>query len=263
MTCNIHGKNRKIDYLEEFAPGQFRCIAGYQCKTGGSPGPAGGIPAAIPIQPNQYERGPELDVCNTHGKNRKVSTCTQVPRPGGYRWECTPATRCKGVATPPAPPPGVRYNPYGHVPPPLTQQAAVAGLQPALDALAYSNPQLGPQLAQLGAALQNLAQAGGMGKGGTGAMGGRGGAGGADTVLCSLHGKKRGVSNMMEGPPGVFRCLPNATCKGSGEAQAAPGAQTKPSAPCSVHGRNRFLTYMIKDEASGTYYCRPENQCKV
>ena len=256
----------------------FKCKVGFECK-GGS-----GTPAAFPTGPTPMLGAPGLDpntsvTCHLHGKPRKANVCTQVAT---GLWECTPATRCKGAATAQA-----RYSPYGT---PQAPAAAVPAVQPAGGALGYTNE----QLAQLGATLASFAQAGGLG-----ALGVQmpvpqmamqvmptvaapapqtcipvgGGAASGEMATCAIHGKQRLMNYLQEctpGVPGMYRCRDDTQCKAPGAAApagAAPldGAVAGPpeTAVCAIHGRKRLVTYMIKDETTGLWQCKPGFECKM
>jgi len=101
-----------------------------------------------------------------------------------------------------------------------------------------------------------------------------------DHYLCSLHGKKRSVQNMVQTVTGEWQCAPHAICKGGvagvklhwPEVQPPvvqqPLVKLEPVRPvvqdhylCSVHGRKRSLQNLVQS-ANGEWRCAPMSICK-
>ena len=265
MTCAIHCKSRKSSYLEEFAPGQYKCIPGYECKVSGDGTPAFDM-YGNPVQ----GASDEIVVCHAHGKKRKASVCTQIYTETGMAWECTLAHRCKGATTDTN-----RYSPYAR---PEQQEQRV---------MSYGTPS--PVMYPPTPGVANMAPMGGPGPG----------AGGGDSIACAVHGKMRRMNYMQEvtpGVPGAYRCRFDAECKGGGaSAGAGPGGMSTgfggmstgfegmsagagsmsvmPRMPlvvapsgngtCTLHGRSRRMAYLQQDPATGMLTCTPGNECKT
>lgn len=234
-----------MDFLEEISPGsgQYKCAAGSECKVGGAGGgaicpPAGGQMQMMQMQQMPMMGGGASDVsvtCYVHGKSRKANVCTQVSTQSGIMWECTPATRCKGAAVAAQP----RFTPYAR-----PAQPQVMGAMPGAMGMGYAGAQMmgGQMMGMMGGGYAN--QPGGDG-----------------SLLCVVHNKKRKDTFLQQISPGVYRCKGDSLCKG---AEGGAAVTTAPeTATCAIHGRNRLTSFLQFEENTGTYSCKPSNECKL
>eukprot|EP00451_Oxyrrhis_marina_P043186 CAMPEP_0204420846 /NCGR_PEP_ID=MMETSP0470-20130426/33432_1 /ASSEMBLY_ACC=CAM_ASM_000385 /TAXON_ID=2969 /ORGANISM="Oxyrrhis marina" /LENGTH=128 /DNA_ID=CAMNT_0051417855 /DNA_START=46 /DNA_END=429 /DNA_ORIENTATION=- len=108
-SCALHGKNRRMDYLEPAGDGTWKCKPGFECKVGGGGGgfgmawQMGADPAAAAAAMPQAGTA----VCITHGKVRSLECLQEFPDPttGEMKHECRPGSACKTG--------GPRYDPMG------------------------------------------------------------------------------------------------------------------------------------------------------
>jgi len=99
-----------------------------------------------------------------------------------------------------------------------------------------------------------------------------------DHYLCSIHGKKRSVQNMVQSPAGEWQCSQLAMCKGGAvvhwpavqqplinqpvvKLEPIAQAQLQDHYLCSVHGRKRSAQNMVQC-ANGQWRCAPMSICK-
>merc|ERR1719253_1042791 len=104
----------------------------------------------------------------------------------------------------------------------------------------------------------------GCGKAGKGkaGKGGKGGFGVAqDSAVCSIHGKKRTVSNLMDDGNGGMCCTPEAQCKTDSDMMGLE-PDARELLICSVHGKKRTKANLT-DDGMGGFCCLPTHQCNV
>jgi len=77
--------------------------------------------------------------------------------------------------------------------------------------------------------------------------------------LCSLHGKKRTLQNLVRNEIGLLVCAPGSRCKGAAgqELSTGPGMQI-----CSVHGKRRSSSNLEQGD-EGEWVCMERYKCKV
>lgn len=216
--------------------------------------------------------------CAIHGKMRKANVCMQVPTPMGTQWECTRTTRCKGDTPQSAPAPAHNQQPRGYGP----------GLGMGMGGMGYPG-MAAPYGMDYGYGMGGM---GGMGGAMGGAMGGPMGGpmGGAmgygyaqpqpvmwqppveamdsiGMVMCVVHNKKRTMQNMQELSAGFYRCKENTPCKitdvNAPRCPDVTDGQDGNVSLCSLHGRTRKQPYLVYDEVTQSFRCRPGSECKV
>eukprot|EP00451_Oxyrrhis_marina_P000029 CAMPEP_0204267778 /NCGR_PEP_ID=MMETSP0468-20130131/11166_1 /ASSEMBLY_ACC=CAM_ASM_000383 /TAXON_ID=2969 /ORGANISM="Oxyrrhis marina" /LENGTH=299 /DNA_ID=CAMNT_0051242981 /DNA_START=71 /DNA_END=970 /DNA_ORIENTATION=+ len=214
FSCFIHGKSRKVEFLEEYSDGLYKCKEGFECKGGGGPGAAVSSLSAITY------------MCSAHGKMRSVEALDEIMgADGNVAHQCKSTHTCKGSGAPYSAQPrmlgmggkgGGMMTSVGQVPAGVPVAMWEQSVQQAAAAL------LGFPTGALGGAalggyggLTQLVGYTGMGAASAPATPRGGGGGGEGTARCRVHGKNRTLRNLQADPaaPGEYCCIASSSCQ--------------------------------------------------
>eukprot|EP00397_Hematodinium_sp_SG-2012_P027558 GEMP01028963.1.p1 GENE.GEMP01028963.1~~GEMP01028963.1.p1 ORF type:complete len:377 (+),score=78.63 GEMP01028963.1:63-1133(+) len=270
--CAFHQKNRLLSSLEMDQWGGYSCIPSAQCKVSAA---QGGQPYQMPAHRPQHRQSPAQQdgqgLCILHNKARSW-TCLQEDGFGTFR--CIPPHTCKvKEGEPIAAPPvfggkglfGGKGQGYGAdrrrpiaAPQvfPIGQDSVLCGVHNKKRSMA--NLQRGPSgLMECIPGQECKVQ----GMGDAPYMQAFDNAGDSGSYVCSMHGKTRSASVMVDDGAGGYQCSPTAQCKVKmgGDIPGAQGGSG--TAPCSTHGKTRTMTCLM-DDGQGGMMCTPEHECK-
>lgn len=191
---------------------------------------------------NRYSPyGASDSVCALHGKKRgKQNLQPSATLPGQF--QCFDHDACKG---------------------------SVVNPNAGLEALGMAGMGYGAAMGGMGAQGGMLgAGMGGIGMGQNAMMGMMGGYGMDMTGMCALHNKKRGPRNLQPHPtqPGMYTCMDNDMCKGSGGADASGNAipqSSNAAGMCSTHNKRRGARNLQPHPTTpGVFMCLDGDACK-
>jgi len=214
LPCFIHGKSRKVEFLEDYSEGLYKCKEGFECKGGG--GPAGGMSSGITY------------MCSAHGKMRSAEALDEiVGADGNIAHQCKATHTCKTTGAPYNSTPrmpgmggkGGSLTSLGQAPMGVPGTMWEQSVQQAAAALlGFPTGTLGGGGALGG--YDGLAQLVGYSGMPTGAATApatpRGGGGAAEgTARCRVHGKNRTLRNLQADPaaPGEYMCIASSACQ--------------------------------------------------
>lgn len=235
-TCSVHDKVRSLSVLEQDVYGGFQCQQGQRCKSAGAQRP--NRPIAAPYVPPPIQTTEQQGVCIIHHKARSWS-CLQDNGYGTFR--CVPPHTCKGKEGMPVAAPPVFGNARRGVGSATCsihrKKRSMANLQQGFEGLECIP---GSECKAQQREVEEESP---------------------ETYVCSLHGKIRSLSVMVDDGEGNYQCAPNAQCKVKTNAAPAPTSRAAATEMCSLHDKMRSVTCLMDDGAGGMQ-CTPSHECK-